>query len=105
MNTYTVGDDVGVAVERALGVTVLGLVAGEVPDDESLVARSGKKHVGAVYMLVRCRFRYSSIYLVVETYFSMEVARLVTQPFCTKLATSFVARRKIFGRYVSQSEK
>lgn len=47
-NTYTVGDDVRVTVQRALGVTVLGLIAGEVPDDQGLVAGSGQEHVGAV---------------------------------------------------------
>lgn len=92
VNTYTVGDDVGVSVERALGVTVLGLVAGEVPDDESLVARSGKKHVGAVHMLVRGRFRCSNLRFSVETYFSMEVARLVTQPFCNEVSNQFLSR-------------
>lgn len=46
--TYAVGDDVGVTVEAALGVAVAGLIAGQVPDDEGLVARSGKEHVGAL---------------------------------------------------------
>ena len=36
-----------VTVETALGVSVGGVVAGQVPDDQGLVARSGKKHVGA----------------------------------------------------------
>ena len=49
--TYAVGDDVGVALEATLGVAVRGLVAGQVPDDESLVARSGQEHVGAGAML------------------------------------------------------
>lgn len=35
-------------MEASLGVAVLGLVAGQVPDDEGLVARGGEKHVGAV---------------------------------------------------------
>lgn len=34
-------------MKRLLGVTILGLVAGEVPDDQSLVARAGQQHVGA----------------------------------------------------------
>jgi hypothetical protein len=42
---------VGVALEATLGVAVRGLVAGQVPDDESLVARSGQEHVGAAAML------------------------------------------------------
>lgn len=46
-STYTVGDDVRVAVQRALGVTVLGLIAGEVPDDQGLVTRGGQEHVRA----------------------------------------------------------
>lgn len=45
--TYAVGDDVGVAVETPLGVSVRGLVAGEVPNDQRLVAGSGQEHVGA----------------------------------------------------------
>lgn len=48
VGTYTVGDDVGVTVQRSLGVTVLGLVAGEVPDDQGLVTRTGQEHVGAI---------------------------------------------------------
>lgn len=36
-----------VTVEAALGVAVRGLVAGKVPDDQSLVARSRQEHVGA----------------------------------------------------------
>jgi len=38
---------VGVTVEAALGVTVGGLVAGQVPDDERLVTATGEQHVGA----------------------------------------------------------
>lgn len=34
-------------MERALGVTVLALITGEVPDDQSLVSASGEEHVGA----------------------------------------------------------
>jgi hypothetical protein len=39
---------VGVTRQRSLGVTVLGLIAGEVPDDQGLVAGSRQEHVGAV---------------------------------------------------------
>jgi hypothetical protein len=39
---------VGVTVQRSLGVTVLGLVTSEVPDDEGLVTRTGQEHVGAI---------------------------------------------------------
>jgi hypothetical protein len=45
--TYTVRNDVRVALKRTLRVAVLGLVAGEVPDDQGLVARGGEEHVGA----------------------------------------------------------
>lgn len=45
--TYTVGDDVGVALQAALGVAVSLLIAGKVPDDQSLVARGRQQHVGA----------------------------------------------------------
>lgn len=37
----------GVTLEGSLGVSVLGLIAGEVPDDESLVSGSRQEHVGA----------------------------------------------------------
>ena len=36
-----------VTVKAALGVAVAGLVTGQVPDDEGLVARSREEHVGA----------------------------------------------------------
>lgn len=39
-------------MERSLGVAVLGLVAGEVPDDQGLVSAAGQEHVGAVFSLV-----------------------------------------------------
>ena len=73
----------GVTVERSLGITVLALVTGQVPDDESLVARRRQKHVRAVEAVVS----RSILYLLTqssrgEAYFSMEVAKLVTQPFC-----------------------
>ena len=45
--TYTVRDDVGVTLQRSLGVTVLGLIAGEVPDNQSLVSAGGEEHVVA----------------------------------------------------------
>jgi hypothetical protein len=45
--TYAVRDDMGVALERPLGVAVLGLVAREVPDNQGVVARGGEEHVGA----------------------------------------------------------
>lgn len=48
VGTYTVRDDVGVAVEGLLGVTVLRLVTGQVPDDQSLVTGAGQEHVGAI---------------------------------------------------------
>ena len=41
----TVGDNVRVAVQRALRVAVRGIVTGQVPDDERLVARAGEEHV------------------------------------------------------------
>lgn len=46
-STYAVGDNVRVTLERSLGVAVLGLVTGQVPDDEGLVSRGGEQHVGA----------------------------------------------------------
>lgn len=46
-----------VTVERSLRVTVLGLVAGQVPDDEGLVTATGQEHVGAVGRRKRERSR------------------------------------------------
>ena len=37
----------GVTLEGPLRVTVLGLVAGEVPDDQAVVTATGEEHVGA----------------------------------------------------------
>jgi hypothetical protein len=54
--TYAVGDDVGVAVEAPLGVTVRGLVAGQVPDDQGLVAGTGQEHVRAGAVSIRPLF-------------------------------------------------
>lgn len=45
--TYAVRDNVGVARQGSLGVSVLGLIASEVPDDQGLVAGSRQEHVGA----------------------------------------------------------
>lgn len=45
--TYTIRHDVRVTLERTLRVPVLSLVAGEVPDDQALVATGGEEHVGA----------------------------------------------------------
>lgn len=45
---YTVRDDVRVTLKAALGVTVGLLVAGQVPDDQGLVATAREQHVGAI---------------------------------------------------------
>lgn len=51
---HTVGDDVRVTVEGALGVAVGGLITGKVPDDEGLVTRTGQEHVGAGAIVSLC---------------------------------------------------
>ena len=38
----------GVPLQAALGITVGLLVAGEVPDDQGLVATAREQHVGAI---------------------------------------------------------
>jgi hypothetical protein len=48
-------------VEAAFGVAVRGLVAGQVPDDERLVARAREKHVGAGRRSVSCAARHMCI--------------------------------------------
>lgn len=44
--TYAVRYDMRVAVKRSLWVTIRGLVAGQVPDDQRLVTRTGEEHIG-----------------------------------------------------------
>lgn len=44
-----------VAVQTSLGITVRGLIAGKVPDNERLIAGTRKEHVRAGYMLADCR--------------------------------------------------
>jgi hypothetical protein len=61
-------------VERSLGETILCLVACQVPDDQRLVSRRGKEHIGTI--TCQCL----EIFGAVTTNFSREVARLVTQP-------------------------
>lgn len=77
-----------VAVKAPLGVSVRGLVAGEVPDDQRLVAGCGQEHVGAA--ITKSAHLFPSILkqrkaavpnsILACTYFSREVAREVTQP-------------------------
>lgn len=45
----TVRHNVGVAVEGSLGVSVLSLVACEVPDDQGLVSATRQEHVGVLH--------------------------------------------------------
>ena len=52
--TYTVRNNVRVTVERSLWVTILSLIAGQVPDDERLVARTRQEHI---WVLERSRKR------------------------------------------------
>lgn len=80
--TYTVRNDVGVTLQRSLGVAILRLVAGEVPDDEGLVSASGEEHVGAGESKRLDSYATQSYRTgCFRTYFSIEVAKLVTQPF------------------------
>lgn len=41
----------GVTVQTAFWVSVGRLVAGQIPDDESLVTRGGEEHVGATIVV------------------------------------------------------
>jgi hypothetical protein len=68
---------VRVAVKASLGVTVGSLVAGQIPDNESLVSASRQEHVWAGRQLVHY---YAVILFCCPTYFSREVAREVTHP-------------------------
>lgn len=44
--SYTVRNDVRVSVEGSLWVSVCGIITGQVPDDQGLVATGRQKHVG-----------------------------------------------------------
>lgn len=76
----------GVALKASLGVTVGLVVASQVPDDQGLVATGGKEHVGAIDDAIAIsktlfqNFEISPRVLVIISYFSREVAKLVTQP-------------------------
>lgn len=70
----------GVAGEASLGVPVGLVVAGQVPDDQGLVATAREQHVGAIDAIaVRDRSILNS-HVNSGAYFSREVAKLVTQP-------------------------
>ncbi len=44
-----VGDEVVVAVEDSLGVTVVGVITAELPDDDGAVTRRGEEEVGVLW--------------------------------------------------------
>ena len=46
--TYTIRDNVRVTVKGSFWVAVRALVAGQVPDDQTLVAGPGQEHVGVL---------------------------------------------------------
>lgn len=73
-----------VAVEPPLRIAVLGLIAGEVPNDQGLVSAGGEEHVGAVSTVSAGPRR--RIHEPGGSYFSIDVAKLVTQPFCDALS-------------------
>lgn len=103
VGTYAVRDDVGVAVQGLLGVTVLRLVTGEIPDDQGLVTGAGQEHVGAIARCVSKSGQSRRFHHSCSSYFSMEVAKLVTQPLCKDTQVSLTARdlRSKFCRYQS----
>lgn len=84
--TYTVRDNVGVTVKASLGVSICCLVAGQVPDDQGLVATGGEEHVGARKVTgnqyLPSSLHTSSMLSIAggNPYFSIDVAREVTQP-------------------------
>lgn len=71
----------GVAVEGALWVSVLALVAGQVPDDQSLISATGQEHVRAIQKSASISKTGGRAWRVLRAaYFSIEVAKLVTHP-------------------------
>ena len=36
--THTVGDDMGMAVETSLGISICGVITGKIPDDQCFVS-------------------------------------------------------------------
>lgn len=78
----TVGNNVRMAMERSLGVSVGSFVAGQVPDNEALVSGTRQQHIRArkrISVSESCHgdrgWNFGS-----KTDFSKLVARLVTQP-------------------------
>lgn len=69
-------------MKRPLRVAVLRLVAGQVPDDQGLVTAAGEEHVRAKRLVSKIIFAVRRVRQ--RSYFSIEVARLVTQPFYIK---------------------
>lgn len=69
----------GVAVEGALWVSVGALIAGQVPDDQSLISASRQEHVGAIQE-TSASILSKKLRCQICAYFSIEVAKLVTQP-------------------------
>lgn len=67
----------GVAVEGALWVSVGALIAGQVPDDQSLISATRQEHVWAIQKVSIDSKKLRSQFCA---YFSIEVAKLVTQP-------------------------
>lgn len=84
-----------VALETALGVSVGGFVAGQVPDDQGLVAGSGQEHVGAR----KARVSFSFVFTDQNAaHFSSEVAREVTQPLWPSRVPRRISCSAMMGR-------
>lgn len=60
--SYTVGDNVRMAVEAPLGVSVCGVITGQVPDDQSLIATGGQEHIGANIVILPVRIPQCSFF-------------------------------------------
>jgi hypothetical protein len=68
-------------MEAAFWVTVGGLIASQVPDDQSLVATAGEEHVWAGGNSISSWHEAGiTRSMQASTYFSKEVARDVTHP-------------------------
>ena len=87
-----------VTVKTSFGVAVVLVVAGEVPDDESLVTATREKHIWAAMLLDSA----SRIAFAHDTDFSRDVAKLVTHPLWPSRVPRITNCSAMLGRYLKE---
>ena len=81
-------------MKASFWVAVVLIVAGEVPDDEGLVSTSREEHIWALSYVSA----FSHLCPQIITYFSSDVAKLVTHPLCPSRVPRITNCSAIFGR-------